>query len=386
MKRKIRTLCIITNDYPSENNPVYTFVEQIVTGFADNDINCIVISPLSISNAILRKNKIAPRECIRRTKSGNTIKIYRPRYVSLSNNLFNFNTSKITYEAFKSSVFKEMKKKNIMPDAIYGHFIANSGMAAAELGKYFHIPSFLAYGDCSPNEYLHLKIPFIREKLLNISGVISVSTKNKKELINLNIIDNPKIIGVFPNGIDKSRFYKIDKNNARERLNFPKDFFIVAFVGSFIERKGVHILSQALNEIENVYSIFIGKGPLEPNCKNILFKGTVAHEDLYIYLNAADIFVLPTQAEGCCNAIIEAMACGLPIVSSDQPFNDDILNAENSIRLNVMDKEAIKKAIITLRDNRELLNKMGEASLAFSSSFDINQRAINIIKFMESII
>ena len=92
-------------------------------------------------------------------------------------------------------------------------------------------------------------------------------------------------------------------------------------------------------------SIFIGSGEQTPEIDGILFCGKLPHDQIVHYLNAADVFVLPTLAEGCSNAIIEAMACGLPIISSDLPFNDDILDAENSIRVNSLDVESIAEAI-----------------------------------------
>jgi len=159
---------------------------------------------------------------------------------------------------------------------------------------------------------------------------------------------------------------------------------VVAFVGHFIERKGVTVLSNVLNQLDDVYSIFIGSGVEEPQCKNILFKGTVPHEKVHVYLNAADVFILPTSAEGCCNAIIEAMACGLPIVSSNQPFNDDILNIENSIRLDVKDVVAVRQAIVFLRDNPGVRNRMSKTALISAANLNIRQRAQNIIDFMES--
>lgn len=385
LKNKIKTLCIISGNYPSENNPSYTFVEQLVSEFADNNIDCVVISPQSISKLTIRNNiRNAPRESIRTTKKGNKIRVYRPWYLSLSDSLLNFNTTQLTYKNFKKSVIIELKKRGIEPDAIYGHFIAPSGMVAADIGEILGIPSFLAYGESSPNNFLKYKKDFIKKKLTMLSGVISVSSANKKELLDLKLIKNPNDIAVFPNGIDNRKFFKFDKNIARNELGITDKEFVVAFVGSFIERKGIKVLSRTLNQLDDVFSIFIGKGPIKPDCKNILFNGSVPNEKINLYLNAADVFVLPTMAEGCCNAIIEAMACGLPIISSDQTFNDDILNKRNSIRLDVKDEKAIKQSIELLRDSPELRKKMSDEALNTASGLSIKQRAENILDFMES--
>ncbi len=384
MKNKIKNLCIISSSYPSRNNPVYTFVDQLLCQFADNNINLIVISPSSVSKRIVRKINDGPKESIKKTKKGNIIRIYRPNYISFSYSLINLNTAQITYNNFKRCVIKEMKNKNLLPDVIYGHFIAPSGMCAADIGDLFKIPSFLSNGESSIKQFSMFKRSFIKKKLSKLSGVISVSNKNKNDLLDLKLINDPNSIVVLPNGIDTEKFYKIDRKKARKILDIPERFFIVVFVGSFIERKGIGIMNEVLKNLDNIHSIFIGKGPIDPNTDNILYKGMIPHEDLYLYLNASDVFVLPTLAEGCCNAIIEAMACGLPIISSDQSFNDDILNKENSIRINVKNLQSIREAILYLRDNTEIRNRMSQSALISASNLNIKQRAKNIISFMES--
>lgn len=81
------------------------------------------------------------------------------------------------------------------------------------------------------------------------------------------------------------------------------------------------------------------------------------------YLNAADFFVLPTLAEGCCNAIIEALACGLPVISSNLPFNDDILDENNSIKINPMDIQALRESMTMLIEDELLRNRLSDGAL-----------------------
>lgn len=386
IKRKIRKLCVIAPRYPTENNPVHTFIDQLVCEIADSGIECSVISPYSITERVVRNSTVLPRERKRITKNGNVINVYSPRYMSLSRSLFGIKTSMLTYRNFKNAIIKEYKKRNLQSDVVYGHFIYPSGMCAIDLGEMLGVPSFLAYGESSPTSYMHVKKYLLQEKLKKLTGIISVSSENKRELIDMGLVKNGDRIRVFPNAIDENKFLKIDRKKVRMELGIDDDKFLIAFVGHFIERKGVTVLASALNQLEDVYSIFIGAGSEEPQCSNILFKGTVPHEKVHWYLNAANIFVLPTLAEGCCNAIIEAMACGLPIVSSDQPFNDDILNNENSIRLDVKDVEAVRKAIAFLRDNPGVRSEMSDAALLRASNLNIRQRTKNILRFMESVI
>ena len=94
--------------------------------------------------------------------------------------------------------------------------------------------------------------------------------------------------------------------------------------------------------------------------------------------------MLPTLAEGCCNAVIEAMACGLPIISSNLPFNWDVLDDTNSIMINPNSIEEIANAIHTLRDNPELRVKLAEGAASRATALTIENRAKAIIEFMES--
>ena len=114
----------------------------------------------------------------------------------------------------------------------------------------------------------------------------------------------------------------------------------------------------------------------------VLWNSSACQSKVLELLSACDVFVLPTLREGCCNAIIEAMACGLPIVSSDRAFNDDLLTDELSIRVDPMDVDAIRDAIIELRDNPTKREQMGVAALERAKLFDVNDRAKRILQFM----
>lgn len=385
MSAVLKKMCVITEEYPTDTSPKFPFVDQLVCQIADLGIECTVLNPVSITRKIIYKEPLKPKQWYRITQNSNKIRIICPRYVSFSSkNIGKINTSQWTLNSFMDSCLKWFKDNNDF-DAVYGHFIFPSAIAANKITEIYGIPSFLAYGENTTYSIDYLGLPKTKELLKNINGVISVSTENKDVLLKHNLFLENKI-GVFPNGINRNKFYSRDKLKMRKKYKFPLNDFIVAFVGGFIHIKGADRLSKAIEIAgeDKVKSIFIGSGKVIPNCKGILIQDKQPHDVIPEILSAADVFVLPTLAEGCCNAIIEAMACGLPIISSNLPFNDDILDETCSIRVNPENIDEIAGAIELLLNNKDLRLKLANGAREKAKLLDIETRARNIIDFMES--
>ena len=383
---KIKNICIISYEYPYMDKMVYTFLEQLVNEFVDLGINCYVITPQSITRGIIRRYKIKKRKYTRSTLNNNIVNVYSPFYLSFSNKKTIINNNKINLYFFKKAanrIFNKLSKK-IKFDLIYAHFIFPAGIAANEIGKKNNIPVFFAYGENTTYTIDYLGLDTTKKRLKGINGVISVSNDNKKILSKYDIIPE-KNIKVFPNAINKKEIYKKNKEEMRKKLGFNINDFIIIFVGRFVDVKGPDRLCQALNEIndDKIKAIFIGSGDMKFDYKNIIFKGEVDHKDLLDYLSASDIFVLPTTSEGCCNAIIEALACGLPVISSSNSFNDDILNENCSLRIDSMNIGEIKENIMKLYKDEALRNRLSKGALVQSKKFDLEKRTKNIINFME---
>lgn len=360
------------------------FFQNLIYEMARQGVDCTVISPVSIMKYGNNAHKIPYHieECV---DNGVYVHTYYPKTISASSKQIGpFNTEVISEFFFERTALNTAKKLNQTFDCVYGHFVLYGGLAAIRIGNYFNVPSFFAYGECSfeteiGNTY---GIPKAK-KIKGLSGIISVSTKNTNELTALGFVDGIPIITV-PNSTDLSLFREMSKSECRKKLGMPEDKYIVGFVGGFIERKGDKRLLEAVNQMDDTYVAFAGKGEAKPTGDSVVFCQAMEHNDISVFLNAVDVFVLPTLAEGSCNAIVEAMACGLPIISSNLPFNDDVLNSENSIRIDPMSIEEIKDAICRLKDGytRE---KMGNKALLMAQNLSIEKRAEKILDFIARI-
>lgn len=380
----IKSICILSVGYPTPTDPYFAFVEQVAQGLSDKGVKVFVVSPQSIIKHWLRGKELHPKfrhYNFDDNKPG--IYVYQPYNISFGNHLVGLSNFLRDY-----SIRKALNKLPEKPEVCYGHF----WHAAKWLFPYASkngSPLFVACGESdviSENPYNPEEI---KDFLSYVKGVICVSSKNMEESIKAGFTDGKNCV-VIPNAINQQLFYKKDRYILREKYGYSKDDFIVAFCGAFEHRKGSKRLSHAIDSLTdyNIKSFFIGKGldyRLEdPDCKGILFKGSIGHESLPDYLNMADVFCLPTLQEGCCNAIVEALACGLPVISSDRPFNYDILNAGNSLLIDPMDEGAIANALKTLYDDKQLRFRLSQGALKTAETLTIDVRVDRILNFISN--
>lgn len=374
-------ICIVSDAYPTKDGKGgFFFVEQLVNQFAHFGHQCIVVAPVNIMSKYFVSKPYGDYYEEKSTIEGNVIKIYRPRYygrnIVIKGVSLNSRAPMLAFE-------RVMKQIKVDIDVIYCHFF-KEGVIAYRYAQKNKIPLFIATGE---SKIAEIKKPYLGYRIEDMveytSGIICVSTKNKNEAVNLGYAKEIKC-RVIPNGVDLNLFKPHNKNESRKELSICENDFILICVGNFVERKGQTRIIKALERIDNpnIRLILIGTGEIEDNKNVVLFKGFVNHDSIPKYLSAADCFILPTRWEGCCNSIIEAMACRLPIISSNREFNWDILNDENSILINPDDIEEISKAINYIYNNPIIRERMAIKALADSRKLSIEKRAQYILDFI----
>lgn len=339
-----------------------------------------VIAPLALHLAWRGRDSF--RE-VEQTNDGFKIDVFRPRYLSASRlQVLKWNTCQIGLESFCMAVRRVLRHMiKPRPDAFYGHFLYLGGAAATRFGLEMGIPSFVMVGEgelCSVEG-------FGIERALREFADTTAFLPNSSYLARLlreELGVSADRIGIFPNGINHRLFFPRDKMAMRKKLGLPQDRFLVVCVGHQDIQKGPVRVGEAIRGLEGVSGIFLGNGPNPPQADNILFNEPVQHERVSEWLSAADLFVLPSTFEGCCNSVLEAMSCGLPVISSIGEFNDDILTPDVSIRTDPLDVPAIRQSIIRIRDDAALRVRMPLAALKWADNFDIDNRARRMLEFM----
>jgi teichuronic acid biosynthesis glycosyltransferase TuaC len=146
---------------------------------------------------------------------------------------------------------------------------------------------------------------------------------------------DPEKISVIPNGVDTDTFRPLPRDAARRQLGLPADRPIVLSVGYRLERKGFHLLAEATAAIKKQHPdvlvvIVGGAARWGQDCtelierqiqrsdvgENVRLVGPRPPRELPLWYSAADVFTLLTSREGCPNALLEALACGLPAVAT----------------------------------------------------------------------
>lgn len=227
-------------------------------------------------------------------------------------------------------------------EAIDAHFAYPDGYAALWAGRRLGLPvSITLRGTEVPISRIRLRRGLMRRALLGADRVFSVSASLRDLALDLGVPGaRTRVIG---NGVDTAKFHPVDRLEARRALGLPATARVLVSVGALVERKGFHRVLEVLPRLRKRYPdlhFLIVGGPspegdwsarLRAQVQSlglegvVRFLGTVRPEALKTPLSAADVFVLATSNEGWANVFLEAMACGLPVVTTRVGGNAEVV-------------------------------------------------------------
>lgn len=223
-------------------------------------------------------------------------------------------------------VIKQLLRDGVEFDAIDAHYFYPDGVAAASLGRIFNKPVVITARGSDLNLITQFARPrrMIQRAAAQAAGLITVCQALKDVLVDLGV--PAERVTVLRNGVDLKMFRPAqDRAALRRALNITGTTLLS--VGNLIESKGHDVVIRALTDLPDARLLIIGAGEGGDDFRaiaqsvgvadRVTFVGTVKHDVLRDYYGAVDVLVLASRREGWANVLLEAMACGTPVVASN---------------------------------------------------------------------
>ncbi|MCO6457051.1 MAG: glycosyltransferase [Pirellulaceae bacterium] len=248
-------------------------------------------------------------------------------------------------------------------DAIDAHFGYPTGVGCLRAARRLRLPVFITVRGVESVQFGQPRVgPQLVQALRECTGVIAVSEGLKAAAVAAGVGDSQ--IQVIPNAVDTQRFHPADRDEARRRLGLPLDRPLIVSVGNLVSLKRHHLLMEAFARLRqaspDAQLLIVGGPQYEPTYPHRLrqlasrlglrnavrLTGAVPPADVPSYLQAADLFTLASCREGSCNAVLEALACGLPVVVTRVGENErHVQEGVNGFLVPVDDAEALYRAL-----------------------------------------
>ncbi len=227
--------------------------------------------------------------------------------------------------------------------------------------------------------------------LYNRASLLIVPSKNIAELLTWQHIETKKTVVYL--GVDTKRFIKGNKQEARKHLRIPKDALVVGFHGRIGYEKNLLTLSRAYLRLgaKNKRLLIVGEGVDELRQRLKKIKGSImpgSTNEIIPYLQAMDIYVMPSFTETTSLAVLEAMSCELPVVSSPVGFIQQyIKHGQNGFFYETKNAFDLSRKLELLAQDEMLRSRIGRAARkTVREKFDWDRTAEGIAKALRSLL
>ncbi len=319
---------VVTNLYPNPFQPQRaTFNRQQVRALAREHEVAVIAPVLWTEELAARRAGHPPLPPGRRAESDG-VPVEYPRYLYTP-----FRMRGWYGRFYRWSVARAFRRAvaAFRPDLVYTTWAYPDGWAAVSLARRAGLPVVLkVHGSdvLQVDEYPGRRRGTV-EALRQADRVVAVSRDLARRVVELGA--DPGRVHVVYNGVDEQVFHPGDRGQARTRLGLDPLRPLLLYVGNLLPVKGPDVLVEACARLAAEGREFdlhiVGRGPSrEPLARRaaelglagrVRFHGVVAHGELPDWFRASDLLVLPSRSEGVPNVLLEAAACGTPVVASD---------------------------------------------------------------------
>ena len=330
--------------YPSTVRPIHgIFVEtRLRELLKTGQVQAKVVAPVPwFPSKSPRFGEYAQFAATPRFEHRNGLDVHHPRYLLLPKVGMNMAPYAMALGALPT--VRRLQREGFDFDLIDAHYYYPDGVAAGLLAKWLGKPFFVTARGTDLN--LIPEYPFPRKLILKTASAASGSIGVCKALIDSleQLGADPVKLHTLRNGVDLERFTPEPRELARQRLGLQAQGPYLLSVGHLIERKGHHIAIEALVALPGVTLLIAGSGPEERALKSLASRlgvservhwaGVVPQAELKWWYSAADVLTLCSSREGWANVLLEAMACGTPVIATDIWGTSEVVSTEAAGRL-----------------------------------------------------
>jgi len=320
------------------------------------DWRVTVINPLGITPIALGQYR--ELSAVEELSRENGIEIHRPRFTRIPKMEGRRNAAAIARAAMPLA--ERIHAENPV-DLVDAQLFYPDGPAAARIAGALNLPlSVKARGsDLSYWGESDLAREQMLEAARQADGLLAVSAALKRDMAASGMDANK--IKVHYTGLDRDRFRPLDHTRLRAQLGaefgfeMPDNAPLLVCVGALNERKGQHIALDALTDVPGAHLVLVGRGEQEEQLRGqtralglsdrVHFVGQLDHDVLPLMLSAADAMVLPSASEGLANSLVEALACGTPVVTCNVGGAREVVTGDLAGRLVTRDPKAVAEGI-----------------------------------------
>jgi teichuronic acid biosynthesis glycosyltransferase TuaC len=261
------------------------------------------------------------------------------------------------------------------PDLILNYWLYPEGFSAVQAGRVLGVPVIVG---SIGSDLRRIADPFtrhfVRRTVREAAGVITVSDDLRQRAIALGA--RPENVSAILNGCDRSIFHRGDRDGARRQAGYTAGGSLILYVGSLLRTKGLVELMGAFQtlaaERPELRLAMIGEGPMRDEIgafarrhgleDRILLFGYKLSREVGDWMRAADLFCLPSYSEGCPNVVVEALACGLPVVASNVGGVGELVPEFAGVLPPPRDRQALERALRTALDKEWDCERIARAS------------------------
>lgn len=361
-------LVVLSTLFPSVAEPVAgIFIKERMFRVARHlPVTVVAPQPWFPLLGLVRRFKPGYRPERARFEVVDGVEVHRPRFFALPGLLRRLDGLSIALASWP--LLRRLQRAG-RADILDVHFGFPDGYAGCLLARWTGLPFLVTLRG---KEARLRETPAFRRRMQvamrGAAKVIGVSSVLRDVALGLGT--RPDAAIVIGNGIDLAKFHPIPQAEAREQLGLAADAQVLVSVGWLVERKGFHRVIECLAALLKTHPRLVllivgGPGPegdfserLKQTVRDcqvesaVRFLGPLPPDQLKVPLSAADVFVLATRYEGWANVFLEAMACGLPVVTTRVGGNAEVVCRDDVGSLVPFDDQAALTAAIDAALNR----------------------------------